>query len=78
MSGNLRGLSSRRGLADSLYESIAGTVPDGQHHAEERLTSIAGEYMTGDAAVLSASSFYDFLQPAHHGRKVLMCDGTPV
>ncbi len=32
--------------------------------------------MTGHAAVLSAASFYDFLQPSHHGKKVFMCDGT--
>lgn len=76
MSRNLRGLSSRKGLEDSLYENIAGAVPEGRNHPEERLKAIAGEFMTGDAAVLSASSFYDFLQPAHHAKKVYMCDGT--
>lgn len=76
MSRNLRGLSLRRGFADSLYERIAeasghGDMPDG-----EKLMAIGDEFMTGRAAVLSASSFYDFLQPAHAGKKVYMCDGT--
>ncbi len=74
MSKNLRGLSSRRGLTDSLYDSIAGSTADGG--ADEKLLAAADDFMTGHAAVLSASSFYDFLQPAHHGKKVFMCDGT--
>jgi NADH-quinone oxidoreductase subunit F len=32
--------------------------------------------MTGHAAVLSSGTFYDFLQPSHHGKKVFICDGT--
>jgi len=76
MSRNLRGLSSRRGLTDSLYEGIAGATGKGDHAGDEKLLAIADEFMTGGAAVLSASSFYDFLQPAHAGKKVYMCDGT--
>lgn len=76
MSRNLRGLSLRRGLNDSLYESIAGAKPDGNVTSDERLLEVASELMTGHAAVLSASSFYDFLQPSHHEKKVFMCDGT--
>ncbi len=76
MSRNLRGLSSRRGLNDSLYESITGTSPGADKPSDERLMAVAGEFMTGHAAVLSASSFYDFLQPSHHEKKVFMCDGT--
>lgn len=74
MSKNLRGLSSRRGLTDSLYDTIAGTTADGG--ADGKLMTVADEFMTGHAAVLSAGSFYDFLQPSHHGKKVFMCDGT--
>ncbi|MGE5347679.1 MAG: NADH-ubiquinone oxidoreductase-F iron-sulfur binding region domain-containing protein [Actinomycetota bacterium] len=76
MSRNLRGLSSRRGFADSLYERIAGASGHGNHPDDEKLMAIADEFMTGSAAVLSAASFYDFLQPAHAGKKVYMCDGT--
>ena len=76
MSRNLRGLSSRRGLNDSLYESIAGAKPDGNITSDERLLEVAAELMTGHAAVLSTSSFYDFLQPSHREKKIFMCDGT--
>ncbi len=76
MSRNLRGLSSRRGLAGGLYESISGASGNGHQSNGEELKSIAEEFMTGHAAVLSTSTFYDFLQPAHAGKKVFMCDGT--
>ena len=76
MSRNLRGLSSRRGLTDGLYESIAGASGNGHQSPDEKLKSVAEEFMTGHAAVLSTSSFYDFLQPAHSGKKVFVCDGT--
>ncbi|MDZ7635099.1 MAG: hypothetical protein U5L72_12015 [Bacteroidales bacterium] len=32
--------------------------------------------MTGHAAVLGTSSFYDFLRKDHLGKKVFVCDGT--
>lgn len=76
MSRNLRGLSARRDLTDSLYERVAGISGNDENFRREILGAIAGEFMTGDAAVLSAGSFYDFLQPAHSGKKVYMCDGT--
>lgn len=76
MSRNLRGLSARRGLTDSLYDSIAGAAGHGDQPGDEKLLSVADEFMTGRAAVLSASSFYDFLKPDHSGNKVFMCDGT--
>lgn len=76
MSRNLRGLSARRDLTGSLYESIAGVSGNDDNSRNERLKDIAEEFMTGNAAVLSASSFYNFHRPAHTGKKVYMCDGT--
>ncbi|MCU0456162.1 MAG: hypothetical protein MUE74_07650 [Bacteroidales bacterium] len=76
MSGNLRGLSFRRGLTDGLYESIADAAAGSDSGREARLVAVADEFMTGNAPVLSAGSFYDFLQSGHHGKKVFMCDGT--
>ncbi len=73
MSRTLRGLSARRGLNESLYEEIvraAGTSKD------ERLKAVDGEFMTGRAALMGADTFYDFLHPAHLGKKVFVCDGT--
>lgn len=76
MSRNLRGLSLRQGLNDGLYKSIADAAAGNDREREARLISVAREFMTGDAAILGASSFYDFLQPGHHGKKAFMCDGT--
>jgi NADH-quinone oxidoreductase subunit F len=76
MSRNLRGLSSRRGLNDSLYGKISAIPAGADDAGNEHLLAIADEFMTGRAAVLSTSSFYDFLQPAHRGKKVYVCDGT--
>lgn len=76
MSRNLRGLSARRGLTDSLYGNFAGVSGSEEHPGDEKLLTIADEFLTGRAAVLSASSFYDFLQPSHAGKKVFVCDGT--
>lgn len=76
MSRNLRGLSARRGLTDSLYENIKEASAGGESTRDEKLMGIADEFLTGRAAVLSSSSFYDFLQPSHLGKKVFVCDGT--
>jgi len=51
MSKNLRRLSERRGREKSLYEEIvraSGTSKD------ENLKAVAGEVMTGQAAVVGA------------------------
>lgn len=72
----MRGLSARRGLTHSLYESISGASVNGERPDSERLKMIADEFMTGRSALLSASSFYDFLQPDCSGKKVFVCDGT--
>ncbi len=66
----------RRGLVDSLYGNIAGASGTDAGQRDRKLMSIADEFMTGRAAVLSSSSFYDFLKPEHAGRKVFVCDGT--
>jgi NADH-quinone oxidoreductase subunit F len=73
MSRNLRGLSARRGLIEGLYEDIVGAGGPAQ---PEKLKEVAGKFMTGGAAVMGAGSFYDFLNPVHHGKKVYVCDGT--
>lgn len=76
MSRNLRGLSDRRGLTGSLYERITDASAGSDQMREVKLKSVAAGFMTGDSAVLSASSFYDFLLPGHKDFKVFMCDGT--
>jgi NADH:ubiquinone oxidoreductase subunit F (NADH-binding) len=76
MSRNLRGLSARKGLAEGLYDEIAGAACRVDASAEERLLSVAAGSMTGHAAVMGASSFYDFLRKDHTGKKAFVCDGT--
>ncbi len=73
MSRNLRGLSARRGLNESLYEEIVRAAGGSK---DERLKAVDGEFMTGRAALMGADTFYDFLYPDHLGKKVFVCDGT--
>jgi NADH-quinone oxidoreductase subunit F len=76
MSRNLRGLSARRGLKEGLYEKVVKTAGAGHTSRDEGLTSLADDFMTGRAAALGVSSFYDFLDDGHYGKKVFVCDGT--
>lgn len=76
MSRNLRGLSARRGLTDSMYEKTRDAARRGGAAADEGLRAVAGEFMAGEADIYSAASFYDFLSPEHLGKKVYLCDGT--
>ena len=76
MSRNLRGLSARRGLKEGLYEEVVRTAGAGHTSRDEGLTSLADDFMTGKAAALGVSSFYDFLGDDHFGKKVFVCDGT--
>ncbi len=76
MSRNLRGLSERYGLKQSLFGEIvkAGSAPPGER--DELLAGVSEKYLTGKSSTLGASSFYDFLKPEHRGKKVFVCDGT--
>ncbi len=76
MSRNLRGLSARKGVAEGLYDEVVRAAGRVYASADERLISVAGDFMTGHAAVMGASSFYDFLRRDHIGKKVFVCDGT--
>ena len=61
MSRNLRGTSARRGLKEGLYEKLVRVTGAGHTSKDEGLTAISDDFMTGRAAALGASSFYDFL-----------------
>jgi NADH-quinone oxidoreductase subunit F len=76
MSRNLRGLSARRGLKEGLYEEVVKKAGAVHTSRDEGLTSLADDFMTGRAAALGVSSFYDFLDEGHYGKKVFVCDGT--
>ncbi len=77
MSKNLSALSFRKGIDKNLFEKMvdsagaSGTaVDDGALHA------LAEEYLVGDAIMLGAVSFYDFLKKENEGKKVFWCNGT--
>ena len=76
MSKNLRGLSARKGLTESLFKEItkAGSFSSGDR--DMILSGLSEKYLVGKSSVLSASSFYDFLKSDHYGKKVFMCNGT--
>lgn len=76
MSKNLRGLSERKGLTESLFKEIRTAGLSGEHDRDTLLTALSDKYLIGKSSVLAASSFYDFLKIDHSGRKVFMCDGT--
>jgi NADH-quinone oxidoreductase subunit F len=76
MSRNLRGLSARKGLTDSLFREITRAGSSFAADRDKLLAGLSDKYLVGKSSVLSASSFYDFLKPGNTGKKVYMCDGT--
>lgn len=76
MSRNLRGLSARKGVAEGLYGEVVRAAGHDDASVDEKLISVAGNFMTGHAAVMGASSFYDFLRNDHIEKKAFVCDGT--
>ncbi len=76
MSKNLRGLSARKGLTDSLFKEIALAASASPGETDGLLKGLSEKYLVGKSSVLSASSFYDFLKSSHKGKKVFMCNGT--
>jgi NADH:ubiquinone oxidoreductase subunit F (NADH-binding) len=76
MSKNLRGLSSRKGLNESLFKEIVKASSSTCNDKEMLLKGLSEKYLVGKSSVLSASSFYDFLDSQHTEKKVFICDGT--
>ncbi|MCU0378571.1 MAG: NADH-quinone oxidoreductase subunit L [Bacteroidales bacterium] len=76
MSKNLRGLSGRIGPVNGLYEEIVRAVTEDHEKMDERLAFLSSRFMTGKSALLGVSSFYDFLNAEHIGKKAFVCDGT--
>ena len=76
MSRNVRTLSGRKGMDDNLFERLAEMpVQDGQFDTE-KLASLADKFLVGNANIYGAASFYDFLNPAAHGKKAFVCAGS--
>ena len=76
MSKNITALSGRKGLAENLFEQMGIlTEPEG-FLSKEAAEKLADEFLTGDASVYGASTFYDFTRPSNKGKKVYVCNGT--
>jgi NADH:ubiquinone oxidoreductase subunit F (NADH-binding) len=76
MSVNLRGLSGRKGLTESLFREIVKAASSAEADRDILLKELSEKYLVGRSSVLSASSFYDFLDRDHLERKVFICNGT--
>jgi NADH:ubiquinone oxidoreductase subunit F (NADH-binding) len=76
MSKNLRGLSARKGLTESLFKEIVSASSAYPGDTDVLLKGLSEKYLIGKSSVLSASSFYDFLKSGHKEKKVFMCKGT--
>jgi NADH:ubiquinone oxidoreductase subunit F (NADH-binding) len=74
MSKNLRGLSARKGLDESLFREIVKAASSAG--VEAGLKELSEKYLVGKSSILSASSFYDFLDQSHLQKKVFICNGT--
>ena len=77
MSRNISALSAKQGeLADNLFENIVEQKAATGTAETEKLKGIAEDYLIGEAPVLGAVSFYDFLKKETANKKVFVCNGT--
>ncbi|WP_444995887.1 NADH-ubiquinone oxidoreductase-F iron-sulfur binding region domain-containing protein [Aliikangiella sp. IMCC44359] len=71
MSENLAKLSSRKGLAENLFENIIQAKGD-----PVSLKALAKEYKIGEANIYGASTAYDFIQGDNAGKSAYICNGS--
>jgi NADH:ubiquinone oxidoreductase subunit F (NADH-binding)/NADH:ubiquinone oxidoreductase subunit E len=76
MSKNASYLSGRRGLENGLFEQLVESGKSDSSIANETYRQLAEEFMLGDATILGAASFYDFLREENRGKKAYVCNGT--
>jgi NADH-quinone oxidoreductase subunit F len=76
MSKNLSALSGRKGLEDNLFRKLKAAAANTGTPSPERLRELADEYLFGQANLLGAASFYDFLKPGNEGKKAWVCNGS--
>lgn len=76
MSKNLRGLSERKGLKNSLFGEIVRVNATPSDNKEILLKELSDKLLIGKSSLLGTISFYDFLKNEHIGKKVFICDGT--
>lgn len=78
MSRNISSLSGRDGkeLDDALWERLQQASSTTGTPGDAALTSIAEEFLVGEAITYGTSSFYDFLKKENKGKKAYVCNGS--
>lgn len=76
MSKNVSALSFRKGIEKNLFERLSDSAKETGTVTSENLKAISEEYLLGDATILGAVSFYDFLKNENAGKQVFVCNGT--
>jgi NADH-quinone oxidoreductase subunit F len=76
MSENLSELSGRKGLEKNLFEELGkSAIPNGTP-GQDDMDRLRQEFLVGKSTVYGTVSFYDFLKPENHGKKVYVCNGS--
>ena len=68
MSDNFSHLSGRKGMDDNLFDAIVKEGEVTGTAETEKLRELAEEYLLGEAPLLGAASFYDFLRKEYDGK----------
>lgn len=79
MSRNISSLSGRDGkeLDDSLWERLQQAAKTNVGSpSTDALTTVADEFLVGEAVTYGTSSFYDFLKRGNKGVKAYVCNGS--
>lgn len=78
MSKNISSLSGRDGreLDDPLWERLQQAAGVSGSPSNADLTSIADDFLVGEAITYGTSSFYDFLKKDNTGKKAYVCNGS--
>lgn len=76
MSKNLGELAGRKGIDQTLFESLGNAAGQTGTPSTERMEELANQFIFGKANVFGTVSFYDFLKPGNQGKKVYLCNGT--
>jgi NADH-quinone oxidoreductase subunit F len=76
MSKNLGELAGRKGLTQNLFEELGIAARSTGSPSIEKMEELAEAFVVGKANVYGAATFYDFLKPENHGKKVYICNGS--
>ena len=71
---NIRSLSSRKGLDNNLFETIADLAH--KNGSEAEFKEIAKDFLIDDSVIYGTASFYDFTREENRNKKINVCNGT--